>query len=297
MLAISDPGDSSGWRFFRDLSCSDFEVDYIDTPQSLSAWIGEGLAKDTGAILIDKTVQGADLTAYADLLSGDPYLSDLTPGVFADQSDEASIAPLTALGVFRVHDIQASLPFIRSEIASALEDFRTLISLRRDLDMRSSAIGQIVSGTFRLKTREEAHCLATFLSLACEDRVSVALGLIELILNAVEHGNLELGRTQKGEFIAQGALAEEIDRRLKDDVLGARCVEVHYEKTADAVQFEVIDEGPGFDFEGLGVKGPESMDAKNGRGILMAHGCFDSVSYRGRGNHVVVEKKLVSSGK
>ena len=75
-------------------------------------------------------------------------------------------------------------------VESGFSSYEHYVSLVSEIRSRTSAIGLITSGTFHLKSPKECENLTTMLSLACPDPSAVALGLSELLINAVEHGNL-----------------------------------------------------------------------------------------------------------
>lgn len=59
--------------------------------------------------------------------------------------------------------------------------------------VRQSPIGSIIEGLFDIRTPTEARNLATMLALACPDPGAVVVGLQELMLNSIEHCNLDIG--------------------------------------------------------------------------------------------------------
>ncbi len=80
------------------------------------------------------------------------------------------------------------------------------------IKFRLPAIGQIRAGKFEIRTLDEARNLAAMLSLACPDSGQAGVSFLELMINAIEHGNL--GFEEKSELLAQDTWREEIDRRL-----------------------------------------------------------------------------------
>ncbi len=121
------------------------------------------------------------------------------------------------------------------------------------------------------------------------------MGLFELLMNAIEHGNLEIGSEQKRKLLAEDQLADEIETRLSRVGLGARRVTVDVSRTDDAILYTIADEGGGFDWQRYTEVDPDSPlnDGELGRGILLAREIgFDSLAYQGNGNTVVASIKL-----
>lgn len=292
VLAISKSAGGAEWEFFYDLECPDFNVKYCHSLDCVKNIAESERVHAVGSIVFDATVSNEGLASYLRFCAQDPFLSELSPIILRDLSFNKAVEELTGIGKFRMMDVSSPITAVRAEVSRTLEEFRTLIALRRDLHLRTSAIGQIVSGSFELRTREEGQCLATFLSLACEDPVPVAVGLTELLVNAVEHGNLEIGSTLKGQMIEEGTLIDEVNSRLEDPQFRDRRVRVQFSRSANEIRYEISDEGPGFDHHEVKGEDSPATDLKHGRGILMARNCFDSLMYLERGNRVVATKSV-----
>ncbi len=127
-----------------------------------------------------------------------------------------------------------------------------------------------------------------------EQGSSVALALIEIITNAVEHGNLGISGEEKVALQAEGpkAYPRELERRKQDPTYRDRSVRVTATMNPEQAVFFVEDEGAGFDFAAL----PDPTDPRNlflpsGRGILLARAFLDEVTFLGKGNVVRLVKK------
>ncbi|GIW95646.1 MAG: hypothetical protein KatS3mg110_3687 [Pirellulaceae bacterium] len=119
----------------------------------------------------------------------------------------------------------------------------------------------------------------------------VALALEEALSNALYHGNLELDSSlRQTDIDAFYQLAESRSRQApyKD-----RRIEVTALLSPELVRLRVQDEGPGFDPAQI----PDPTEAENlekvsGRGILLMKTFMDSVRFLGRGNIVIMLKRL-----
>ncbi|PQA89387.1 ATP-binding protein [Hyphococcus luteus] len=145
------------------------------------------------------------------------------------------------------------------------------------------------TGKFVFRTIQEAETLARFLAYAFPDRAAAAKGLTELMRNAVEHGNLEIGFKEKARLIEDGMLEAEIDRRLADDAYQGRAAEAVLAKKPEGVYVVITDKGPGFAWSDFTKFSPDRAAYKNGRGIQLARlTCFDKLAYNEAGNQVTV---------
>ena len=115
-----------------------------------------------------------------------------------------------------------------------------------------------------------------------------AIGISELLINAVEHGNLEIGFERKSELLREGTWDREIERRLAAPDYASRRVNLSVRRQRDFVVFHVSDDGPGFDWRDFLEVAPSRAFAPNGRGIALARQTsFDGLEYRAPGNRVV----------
>lgn len=126
------------------------------------------------------------------------------------------------------------------------------------------------------------------------DRGNVGLALVELITNAVEHGNLEISALEKIDLKTQGdqIFYDELIRRSKLAPYNLRKVKVVVSLTKDQAVFRIEDEGSGFDYLNLpDPTNPDNLFLPSGRGIFLAQTFLDEVTYLGGGNVVVAVKR------
>jgi CheY-like chemotaxis protein len=141
---------------------------------------------------------------------------------------------------------------------------------------------------FQFRQVDEADVLAAQLAQFCPSPDTALLGLGELLVNAVEHGNLEISYAEKTCLKWEDAWDEEIAHRLSLPRYRERRASVRIEKRSDEMVFTIRDAGPGFDWRAYLEFSPERAYDPNGRGIAMARKLsFSSLEYQGNGNTVV----------
>ncbi|HTL97850.1 MAG TPA: response regulator [Holophagaceae bacterium] len=144
-------------------------------------------------------------------------------------------------------------------------------------------------GRFRYRTVREAEGLTYLLAAACPDPDRAAVGLSELLINAVEHGNLGITYEETGEAIEQRGREELLQSRIQDPRYKARFAEVRFEHLPDRYRFLIKDQGPGFDWRKYLSLGPDRIFDTHGRGVFMAAASFDRMEYLGNGSAVSAE--------
>ena len=141
---------------------------------------------------------------------------------------------------------------------------------------------------FHIQTVAEAHAVSSVLAYMTPDKKRTAIGLFELILNSIEHGNLEIGYKLKSQLIKKSKLQTEITRRLSLEENKNKFVTVKLEHKADFFEFTISDNGAGFDYKSfLGFEENRATDS-HGRGIMIANSLsFDFLEYRDSGSTVI----------
>ncbi|MCB1324433.1 MAG: ATP-binding protein [Spirochaetales bacterium] len=130
------------------------------------------------------------------------------------------------------------------------------------------------------------------------DPVEVAgirMGLREIIVNAIEHGNLNITAADKTQALGSGTYRQLFAERLQDDRYADRRVFVSYRLDEKELEVTIRDEGSGFDHGsvmGRDIKDINRENMLHGRGILLTVAQFETVEYRGSGNEVRLVRAL-----
>lgn len=147
-------------------------------------------------------------------------------------------------------------------------------------------------GEFQLRTLDEARGLANMLASFYPDPARVLLGLSELLINAVEHGNLGISYREKSRLLQEARWEEEIMHRLALPESAGKVVNVQLEHMQNEIRVTITDCGAGFDWEKYLEMSPERAFDPNGRGIAMSKMMsFDALEYMGKGNQVMAVVK------
>lgn len=180
-------------------------------------------------------------------------------------------------------------------VSAAVEEGLKWQSLALNLRVQVKTISCLQQGRFRVQTIEEAYDLALLVAQACPNSEKVAFGLNELIVNGVEHGNLQIGYEEKTKLQESDQWEEEIVRRQISPEHAHKFVEVTFERHPDRIQLTVTDQGLGFDWSDYQEIKPERLLESHGRGIAMAKALsFDHLEYVGSGNRVFCVVKLAA---
>lgn len=246
------------------------------------------------AILLDRMLPDTDGIEILRRMQEDEELARTPVILQTAMVAEADVAEGLAAGAFYYLNKPFSADTLIAIVGAAVEDRREYLALRNEVLKAANTLACLDRAEFSFRTTDEARNIATLLANVAPDPDSVVLGLSELMLNAVEHGNLGITYEEKTRLIADGELAREIERRQSQPPYSGRCATLEFVRLVGELRFIIRDEGNGFDWrEFLEIK-PERAFDTHGRGIAMARlMSFQSVDYRGCGNEVVA---VVRSG-
>jgi CheY-like chemotaxis protein len=175
----------------------------------------------------------------------------------------------------------------------AISDFLKHQSIERKVDTLGIETTLPIKNEYQFRKVEEVDILTTLLSKRCPDPQKVALGLYELLLNAVEHGNLGITYKEKSLLIESGEWTNEVEKRSSTPPYSEKSGTITFEKKEDKIIFHIKDEGNGFDWEQYLEISPERAFDSHGRGIAMSrHASFSSLNYLGKGNEVLASINL-----
>lgn len=135
-------------------------------------------------------------------------------------------------------------------------------------------------------------------AIPAAERLGVHLGLVELIANAIEHGNLEISYSEKTECLEKDPRGMEalFSSRLSDPRMSARKVVIEFSMDQEQCRWMITDEGKGFDVSSIpDPTKEENLFALHGRGIMLSRMKFDKLTYLGAGNQVEAVKYLKKS--
>ena len=122
----------------------------------------------------------------------------------------------------------------------------------------------------------------------------IAMAFHEALVNALEHGNLEMDSSLKGDlFAAEDAYTLLRSERLSDPGFAARVIEVQMNASPECYEVVVKDEGKGFNTKKISRISDDTLAKQCGRGLALIHMVMDEVTHNSKGNEIrmVLKKK------
>lgn len=202
-------------------------------------------------------------------------------------SEPGQIREGLELGVFYYLTKPYDDEVLISLVAAAIADNDRTQQLYAAMEEREKTFALVQEMRLELRSIDEARHVAATVAHFFPEPGRVITGISELLINAVEHGNLELSYDDKTHLLTSGQLVEEIERRQSLPEYADRRVELYLLRDGDQLKLRISDEGPGFDWSGYLEFNADRASDPHGRGIAMAKMLsFDELHYEGRGNIV-----------
>ncbi|WP_243382939.1 response regulator [Geothrix alkalitolerans] len=171
---------------------------------------------------------------------------------------------------------------LHRELRKTDDGLRGLVNERRHFLFRSDEL-DIPSLTHHLTDR------LVPMGFASAGNIDViAMAMHEALVNALEHGNLDLDSRLKGDLFAmEDAYAALRAERMADPEYAGRLIEVRLAMDTERFEVEISDEGRGFDAGRLSPPQPDSEMAPHcGRGLPLILLVMDEVHFNEKGNQV-----------
>lgn len=222
-----------------------------------------------------------------------PMSADQRPVVVMTPIEQrAEALEAQRLGAFAVVPSPATEEELTFHLGHALTTLAERFDPRK-LDYQERVV--CIANDFALVTPVALSIVDTTLPPGDPRKTAVVLGLVEMITNAIEHGNLGITYEEKREALRGSVFYDLAAERAslspwKDRVVKIRGI---VDPKNASIRFEVHDQGDGFDWRHLpDPTNPNNINARHGRGILMASHAFASMCYNDKGNTVCLELAL-----
>lgn len=200
-------------------------------------------------------------------------------------------------------------PVQLADLLTALERMEGALQLTRNRSAASESLpdsSRLLSRSRTYEVKNDVESIPAFVSVVLAEfaadidtrrRDSLELALREIMINAVEHGNLSVTYEEKTEETEQGTFDKLIAERSTLTNFRERVVRVETTRTDETLTIIVEDEGDGFDWKSLpDPTDPANLLLSHGRGVLIAHLSVDALHYNDKGNKATIVIKLEGRG-
>jgi CheY-like chemotaxis protein len=243
---------------------------------------------DVGVIVLDRMMPNMDGMQFFNTIKCAPCYRDI-PVVMqtAAALPEQVIEGINA-GVYYYLTKPYEQQTLLAIVACAVRDAKNKHHLGKEVLRRTPIPGLMQKSVFHFKTVQEAGNLAYYIANCLPHPSKAIFGLHEILVNAVEHGNLGIGYEEKTDLILRGALNEEIERRLSQDNYANKYVQLYFNLEDGGATVRIKDQGHGFDWHKYLQVSPDRACDPHGRSIALAREySFSELEYVGDGNEAL----------
>lgn len=238
-------------------------------------------------VVLDRMMPGMDGIQLLGLIKGDRRFSTTPVIMQTAAGDPEQVREGLEAGAYYYLTKPFEPETLQTIVRAALDDLRKQDELTHQIHKQSRALSMLDRAEFTVRTLEEAQELAALMAALCPDPELAVMGLSELLVNGIEHGNLGIDFAEKSRLKEADCWREEVDRRMALPENAAKRVRLTLTRGAEDWIFEIEDHGPGFDWANYLEMRPERAFAPNGRGIALARQLvFNELEYQGQGNRV-----------
>ncbi len=254
---------------------------------------------DIEIIVLDRMMPIMDGMAFLHRLKQDPKLANIPVIMQTAAGDEQEIQQGIDAGVYWYITKPFSHNLFSSIIKSALRVSRKHKKINEITDFYVTRRKKLKEGMktlnnckFTFSSLREAKNVATAISCIFPEPRSMMGPCIELLVNAVEHGNLGITFEEKSQLLLNGKWDEEIEYRQTLREHSNKKVNIDINRTEDCIHLKISDQGNGFNWKPYINLDCSRAQQVNGRGIYLAGLEFDEIEYLGRGNEVICRKMI-----
>ncbi|NQW00284.1 MAG: ATP-binding protein [Rhodospirillales bacterium] len=141
--------------------------------------------------------------------------------------------------------------------------------------------------TFEFRTPDEIVSVINSILNQFPHLEYAELAISEMMINAVEHGNLGISYKEKSALLKTDAVYTEIARRLQDPKYKNRTASIEIKEMDDETVVFICDEGDGFAWKDYLDKDLSEAKGLHGRGISLSVQYCKILTYIGNGNKVI----------
>jgi CheY-like chemotaxis protein/anti-sigma regulatory factor (Ser/Thr protein kinase) len=240
------------------------------------------------SVILDRMMPGVDGIAVLQKIKSDPELRLLPVIMQTAAASREQILEGLQFGAYYYLTKPFEPEMLASVVRTAVRDHSSHVATLERVEVWRNALGLVTEAKFELHSLEEARNLAAVIADRSPNPNTVTLGLTELLINAVEHGNLGITYADKSRLLADSDWEQEVTRRLALPENAAKRVRVEIARTSGSLTIRIADDGEGFDWQRYLEMDPSRVFDSHGRGIAMARKLsFSEVSYLGCGNELV----------
>jgi CheY-like chemotaxis protein len=206
---------------------------------------------DTSIIVLDRMMPRMDGMEVIRLVKQDDKLKNIPIIMQTAAASSAQIIEGLQADVYYYLTKPYSIFKLVSIVRSALHHTLDQEKLRTEVREFKGKLGLVANARFEMqfKTLADARNLARDIAKCCPEPEKIVLGLNELLINAIEHGNLGITYAEKKLLVVANKWENEIAERLAKDEYKDKSATLICETQDNDIVITIKDEGKGFNWQ------------------------------------------------
>ncbi len=243
---------------------------------------------DTAVIVLDRMMPEMDGMEFLSRIKANAKFQDIPVIMQTAAAGSEQVLQGIKAGVYYYLTKPYDDVLLLAILEAALRDTRARKEMKEEVRRQRRMLGLMEESIFRFRTLDDAKALAFYIANCFPEPEKAVFGLNELLINAVEHGNLGINYTEKTKLVLSGSWMQEVERRLEIPEFKDKMGRLTFKATKETIAVTIKDQGVGFDWSKYVELSPQRATDPHGRGIAASRiMSFDSVEYLGVGNEVL----------
>lgn len=243
--------------------------------------------KEIDVIILDQMMPGMSGFDLVNIVKKQENLKRIPIIMQTASADKSQMVEGFKLGIYHYLTKPYLCSVFNAIVRGAIDNHNKQRELSVALGHSKMLFDCIDNASFKINNLEQANKISVSLAQLYPVPEKVVLGISEILVNAIEHGNLKISYEEKSELNLKSKWKQEVEKRLDSPEYKDKTVTIEFKKTDNEIILSVQDQGDGFDYKRYMDFDPTRSTDNHGRGIAFANNIsFDRLEYIGNGNHV-----------
>lgn len=266
---------------------SQYHIDTADNGKLVWQMLNDYKTEHYDVVILDNMMPHYSGIDILKMMQADNYLKNIPVIIQSARACKEDVIEGIEAGAF----YYLTKPFNEEQFSNVVRNcyrnFHVYRDIQKSLQGNAASMRLLEEATFSFRTLNDVHSIAMLIASACPSTDRSMAGLFELMVNAVEHGNLGIGYETKSELNKSGNWGDEVNRRQGMECYRDRTAQLHFSRKNGFIEITITDEGNGFDWKSYMEFDMQRLLDSHGRGIAIANNIsFDDLKYNSKGTEV-----------
>ena len=264
----------------------DYEV--ITAADGVEGWdILSKSHQDIKLILVDRMMPNMDGMELSKMVLDDSEMSNIPIIMQTAAAEKKQVEEGIKLGVYYYLTKPYEEDKLLALVKSAIDSYNIHENISKEIKNNKDISPLLEEDVLYCRTLTDVQELSPKIAKLFPDPERVIIGIVEILTNAIEHGNLNISYHNKTQFLNNNCWKQEVERRLSLQENLDKKVTITVSRSESELKLTVKDDGQGFEWKKYMDISPNRVTDNHGRGIALSKlMSFDKIEYKHPGNEV-----------